>query len=108
MSNTYEWTVTKLESVESLNGLENAVSTVYWTLTGNDGVNTTEVKGTVNLDTPDADNFIAYSSLELSQVIDWVKAKLGEKLEGEYYQYLDQKLAEVARPVAVETALPWA
>jgi hypothetical protein len=107
MSNTYTWSVTKLESFASINGLENAVGRVYWNLSGTDNVNTVEVNGTVDLDLPDTEAFIAYSSLTQEQVIEWTKAKLGSKLENEYYQYLDQKLSEIARPEATETPMPW-
>ena len=107
MSNTDTWLVTKLESFPSIDGLENAVSRVYWQLDGADETNTVTVNGTVDLDLPTSNGFVAYGDLLQEQVIEWVKAKLGSKLENEYYQYLDQKLAEVARPEATETPIPW-
>ena len=108
MSNTYTWAITKLESFPSISGLENAVSRVYWQLDGTDGTNTVAVNGTVDLDLPNNEGFVAYADLTQEQVIEWTKAKLGSKLENEYYQYLDQKIAEIARPEATETPIPWA
>lgn len=109
MSNSYSWTIRKLESFESFNNLENAVSRVYWTVSGTDGTNTTAVEGTVDLDLPNPDNFTSYSGLTAEQVITWVKDKIGTVIENRYYEYLDQKLTELARPTnVIETTLPWA
>jgi predicted rRNA methylase YqxC with S4 and FtsJ domains len=107
MSNTYTWKITTLESFADINGLENAVSRVYWKLLGTDEVNTVEVNGTVDLDIPNSEGFIAYAELTEAQVVEWTKAKLGSKLENEYYQYLDQKLAESAKPASTVTPMPW-
>ena len=107
MSNIYTWKITTLESFANLNGLENAVARVYWKLLGTDNVNTDEVNGTVDLDLPTSEGFVAYSDLTEAQVIDWTKVKLGSKLENEYYQYLDQKLAESAKPESTVTPMPW-
>jgi hypothetical protein len=107
MSTTYTWEVTNLESFETINELTSVVSIIHWTLRAEDGFNSTAVNGTVNLDAPDTNNFVNYSDLTQEQVISWVKAKLGIKLENEYYQYLDQKLAELAKPAVITTPLPW-
>lgn len=107
MSTTYTWEVTNLESFETINELTNVVSVIHWTLQADDGVNSTAINGTVNLDAPEANTFVNYNDLTQEQVIGWVKTKLGTTLETGYYQYLDEKLLELAKPVVITTPLPW-
>ena len=108
MSNTYTWEILNLETVPSINELENVVAGVRWLITATDDVNSTTVEGTVELENPLAEEFIAYSDLTKEQVISWTQEKLGDDLTTDYYQYLDEHLSKIARPVAVVTDLPWA
>ena len=108
MSNTYTWEILNLETVPSINELENVVAGVRWLITATDDVNSTTVEGTVELENPLAEEFIAYSDLTKEQVILWTQEKLGDDLTTDYYQYLDEHLSKIARPVAVVTDLPWA
>lgn len=107
MSTTYTWEITNLESFETIDGLNNAVSVVHWLIRAEDAYNSVSVNGTVTLDIPTAGSFVEYNDLTQEQVINWTKSKIGSKLENEYYQYLDQKLSELARPVVVSNPLPW-
>jgi hypothetical protein len=106
MSNTYTWKILQLETVPSINGLENVVSVVRWLLTATDDINSTTVEGTVELENPLVEEFISYIDLTEDQVLQWTKSKLGNQ-ETQYYQYLDEQLSKIARPQAVATELPW-
>ena len=108
MSNTYTWKILNLETVQSINGLENVVSVVRWLLTATDDVNLTNVEGTVELENPSSDGFIVYSELSEDQVITWTREKLGLDLESKYHQYLDEKLSQLVKPKSVPADLPWA
>jgi len=106
MSNTYTWKILKLETVPSINELENVVSVVRWLLTATNDINTTTVEGTVELENPTVEEFIAYVDLTEEQVLEWTKSKLGNQVT-RYYQYLDEQLTKVARPQSIATELPW-
>ena len=108
MSTTYTWKVLNLEIIESINELENVISVVRWLITGADDTNTTTVEGTVELDIPTADRFIAYSELTEEQTLTWIKEKLGSVIENRYYLYIDEQLAKMAKPTTIAKDLPWA
>ena len=107
MSNTYTWKILNLETVPSIDGLENVVSIVRWLLTAANDTKSTTVEGTVELDNPLADGFIVYAELSEDQVLTWVKDKLGNDLTIDYYRYLDQQLEKLKKSVPVVTDLPW-
>ncbi len=108
MSNTYTWKILNLETIPSVNELEHVVAVVRWLITATDDVNSTTVEGTVELENPLAEEFIAYSDLTKEQVILWTREKLGDDLTTDYYRYLDEQLAKLVKPIAVVTDLPWA
>ena len=108
MENTYTWKILNLETIPSINGLENAVSVIRWLITATDATNSTTVEGTVELENPSAEGFIAYNNLTKDQVLVWTKATLGDELVTKYYEYLDQQLVKLAKPTPVPAELPWA
>jgi len=106
MSNTYTWKILNLETIPSINGLENVVAVVRWLLTATDNVNSTTVEGTVELENPLVEEFIAYRELTEEKVLEWTKLKLGNQ-ETQYYQYLDHQLSKMAKPQSTAAELPW-
>jgi hypothetical protein len=106
MSNTYTWKILNLETIPSINGLENVVSVVRWLLTATNDGNVSTVEGTVELENPLVEEFIAYSDLTEEKVLEWTKLKLGNQ-ETQYYQYLDEQLFKLARPQSTAAELPW-
>ena len=108
MSNTYTWKILNLETIPSINGLENAVAVIRWLITATDETNSTTVEGTVELGNPSAEGFIAYSDLSEEQALTWTKATLGDDLVTKYYQYLDQQLVKLTKLTPVPADLPWA
>ena len=107
MENTYTWKVLNLETVPSINGLENAVAVIRWLITATDESNSTTVEGTVELDNPSSEGYIAYGDLNEEQVLTWAKSTLGDELVTKYYQYLDQQLVKLTKLTPVPAELPW-
>ena len=62
----------------NMNGMNNIIKQVKFSITGTDGDNTVTNFFPVNLDYPDPKNFIAYENLTKDQIEQWVMAKVGE------------------------------
>lgn len=108
MTTTYTWTVTMLECVPAANGLQNIVQTIRWKLSGDDGVNSTEINNVTTINPPDSGEFIQYSSLTEAQVITWLTDALGEHGVTEAKSLVDKILELIANPPVVTPELPWA
>lgn len=104
----YTWKIETLETMPSVNGLENVVATVHWRLFGTDDTNTANVYGSINLEAPDSDNFYQYTALTQEQIIEWTKAALGHDKVNSFYETLNNQLATLSNPQKVVTELPWA
>ena len=107
MSNNYSWKIETLESLPSVNGLEDVVASVHWRIFGENGVATTSVYGSVNLEAPDSDNFCRYTELAPEQIIEWAKAALGQDRINGLYESIDNQLSALTEPQKVKKELPW-
>jgi len=93
-----------MDTAPSENGLTDVVKVIHWRLTATDGTNTADVFSTLPLDTPDAENFTAFSELTEAQVISWVESKLNlESIKTS----LDERLERIANPPIVVKQGPW-
>jgi hypothetical protein len=75
MALTYTWNFPTLEVAPSLDGLEQVVTTVHWTLTAQDGSYVASCYGSVGLDAPGTP-YTEFAQLTKAQVESWVKAKI--------------------------------
>jgi len=71
------WTINTLEVEPQRGQLADVVVTAHWRCGVVDGEHAAEVYGSVALDAPVAGSFCPFANLEESQVIEWVKAKVG-------------------------------
>ena len=108
MTTTYTWTVTMLECVPAANGLQNIVQTIRWKLSGDDGVNSTEINNVTPIAPPNSGEFIQYSNLTEEQVITWLTDTLGEQRVAEAKSVVDNMLELMANPPVITPELPWA
>ena len=110
MTTTYTWAIPKNGlKVQSVNGQENTVTHVKFTVTATDGTNTVDVENLVEVTLDPNAEFVPFASLTEAKVIDWVKAQLGNKVAA-YEKMLNARLERKAnpptKPAVVE--LPWA
>jgi len=91
----------------TVNGLENTVKQVEWTLTGEEAGQKFELPQTTNLGDPDSSNFVPLTSLTEAAVMAWVEAT-DERIPNikAHIQYVLEK--EIARASLVSTPMPWA
>jgi DNA polymerase III delta subunit len=111
MTTTYIWAIPKNGlKVQLVNGQENTVTRVGFTITATDGTNTVNIQSSVKVPLDPNAEFVPFANLTEAKVIDWVKAQLDDKKVEMFENMLNVKLERKAnppvRPVAVEA--PWA
>ena len=105
MANTYTWKVGQCDRT-----LETGViTTLHYTVTAvtEDGVYSAGAYGSVSLETPNAEDMIAYDSVTEAQAISWAQAAIGgaDKVS-EIHAALDAQLTEKRTPTT-GTGTPW-
>jgi archaellin len=110
MTTTYTWAIPKNGlKVQSVNGQENTVTNVNFTVTATDGTNTVDLQSSVKVPLDPNAEFVPFANLTEAKVIDWVKVNLGNKVatfEKMLNNRLERKANPPAKPAVVE--LPWA
>ena len=98
----------KINSIRTatVNGLENTVKQVAWTLVGEEADQKFELPQTTNLADPDSANFVQLTSLTEANVIAWVEAT-ETNMDGikSHIQFVLSK--EVAKAALADTPMPW-
>jgi hypothetical protein len=91
----------------TVNGLENTVKQVEWTLTGEEADQKFELPQTTELGDPDSATFVPLASLTETAVMAWVEAT-DERIPAikAHIEYVLGK--EVAKAALVSTPMPWA
>lgn len=91
---------------QTVNGLENVVKQVDWTMTGTEGNQSFELPQTTTVPDPQAETFIPLANLTEQQVISWVEANESRipAIQAHIQAVLDR---EVAKAQLVKTAMPW-
>jgi hypothetical protein len=110
MATTYTWSVPKNGlKVQTVNGQENTVTRVGFSITATDGTNTVNTQSSVKVPLDPNAEFVPFASLTEAKVIDWVKANLGSNVAA-YEKMLNAKLERKANPPtrAAVVESPWA
>lgn len=110
MTTTYTWTIPENGlRVQTVNGQENTITDVNFTVTATDGKNTVSTQNSVVVPLDENAQFVPFAQLTEAKVLEWVKAQLGEKVEI-FKTTLNKKLQHKANPPARPTVveLPWA
>ena len=99
----------KINSIRTatVNGLENTVKQVAWTLVGEEAGQKFELPQTTDLADPASENFIQLTSLTEADVTSWVEATETRMpgIKAHIQMVLDK---EVAKAALAETPMPWA
>ena len=96
MANQYKWIVSGLHAKIQEGELSNVIESVHWRYQAEDADgNIADVYGSVGLEAPDAESFVAHEDLTQADVESWLEAKLDvESLKAG----LDAKLEAIANP----------
>jgi hypothetical protein len=104
MSVTYSWNVNTMDVAPSANNLNNVVKVVHWRLIASDGTNSVDSYGSVSLEEPSQNDFVAFNNLTEQKVISWVESKINVT---EVKDNLNTQLAKLANPSIVVKQGPW-
>jgi hypothetical protein len=109
MSITYTWDFPQLEVAPSLDGHEQVVQTVHWTLTAQDGAFVAGCYGSVGLDAPGTP-YTEFAALTKAQVEGWVKAKIdaGRQKVADMEQNLAGDIEAQKHPKTISVKPPFA
>jgi hypothetical protein len=101
--NTYKWVVSSLDAKIEDGELSNVIETVHYRYQATDADgNVADVYGSVGLESPDAESFIAHEDLTQADVEAWLEAKLDvESMQAG----LDAQLDAIANPIHVSLSL---
>jgi hypothetical protein len=91
----------------SAEGQTNVINNVHWRLLGTDGIYKGEIYGNLGLPFTADKSFIEYADLTQEQVIDWVKANLGDERIDGLKEAIDVQIDAQANP-KTGSGLPWA
>jgi hypothetical protein len=96
MANTYRFVISGLHAKIQEGELSNVIESVHWRYQAEDADgNIADVYGSVGLEAPDAESFVAHEDLTQADVEAWLEAKLDvESLKAG----LDAKLEAIANP----------
>ena len=103
MANTYQWVISGLHAKIQEGELSNVIESVHWRYQAEDADgNIADVYGSVGLEAPDAESFVAHEDLTQADVEAWLEAKLDvESLKAG----LDAKLEAIANPTHISLNL---
>lgn len=97
------YTINKLEIAPLENQLVNVVKTVHYSAKMNDGIYEAEIINSVNLASPNPNQFIAYDSLSEEVVIGWIKNFINED---SIKSALEDKITSLKNPTVYQDP-PW-
>ena len=102
MANTYKFVISGLHAKIQEGELSNVIESVHWRYQAEDGENIADVYGSVGLEAPEADAFIAYEDLTQADVEGWLEANLDvESLKAG----LDAQLEAQANPTHISLSI---
>ena len=103
MANTYKWVISSLEAKIQEGELSNVIESIHYRYQAEDADgNVADVYGSVGLEAPKADSFIAFENLRDSDVIGWLEADLDvESMK----VGLDAQLEEIANPTHITLSI---
>lgn len=102
---TFTIKVTGLRTA-TINGIENAVKQVEWTMVGTEGDQTFELPQSTTVPDPQSEGFVPLTNLTEAQVVAWIEAH-DTRIPGikSHIQLVLNR--EIARANLVSTPMPW-
>jgi hypothetical protein len=104
---TFTYDIASLECKPEINGVENIVETVHWTVKAVDGDYSVGAYGSVRLTVDEAANFEPYEDLTKEEIVTWTKDALGEEAVTRLEAALADQIETMKNPPVVKPPLPW-
>ncbi len=105
MSIVYNWQVSQLNCLPSVEGKQDYVVTAHWQCNGVDGDYSGSVYSTCSFSVVQGEAFTPYDQLTQDQVLGWVWANGVDKAATE--AAVEQQVANAKNPPVVSPKLPW-
>lgn len=105
---TYDWCIEQLLAAPEKDGLTDVVQTIHWRLNAEaeDGLTAT-CYGSVGLQSPDPDEFVAYEGLSKETVVGWLHSTMGEDEVIQIEANLMGEINKKRNPPVVAKPVPW-
>lgn len=107
---TINWKILEIEWIHRVGSLAKVINSVKYQCEATQDDHTCILPGTIILDTPNSESYIAYSEVTETQVINWVKNKLGSskvsELEASVTTILQEDI-DSGKPQKHISSLPW-
>lgn len=107
MPTAYTWQFESLDVYPTYGAVTNAVESMHWRLTADDGLgHQATAYGEVKAGPVDPDNFIPFASLTLATVQGWCEAQMGGEVD-EVKAVLAGQINEQVSPTISSLSPPW-
>lgn len=104
----YNWNVVQMDCYPQVQGEDDVVFTVHWTVSANDGTYSSSAYGSTGIAVDESGSFTPYNQLTKDQVIGWVQSAMGVDAVTSLQESLDKQIQDQINPPVVTPALPWA
>ena len=105
MTITYTWTVVQMDAYPEVDGEQDVVFTVHWTLNGTNGTYSGSTYGSVGVTVNPDEPFTPYADLTQEQVLGWIWTSGVDKDANE--ANVAQQIENQINPPVVTPPLPW-
>jgi len=106
MAITYTWTIDEMFTYPNMDGRENVVFGVNYTLSGTDGSYSSSASGSMPLPSPESE-FTTYADLTENEVVGWVQEILGSDKVAELEVGIYHQINDQIKPSVMTLPLPW-
>jgi len=109
MSNTYNWTIERIEYQPTAHGQNKVANILHWVYAATDetGNFTANLFNSTVITYDPTSVYIDFDNLTHDIVVGWLEAALGSETIASFKTQLDTKLEELASPKSVITTPPW-
>ncbi len=104
---THNWNVDQVECLPNLNGFENIITRVGWTLTTTDGKDTVTSSRVTDISVSPGATFTNFNELTEKLILSWVHDELGLNGTKIYEEENERELSTLSLPKLVSPNLPW-
>lgn len=108
MANTYVWQFERLDVFNTYQTVTDAVESMHWRLTADDGLgHTAQAYGEVKAGPVDVENFILFDELTLETVQGWCEVAMGADEVNAIKAFLARQIDEQVSPTVLPMPPPW-
>lgn len=107
MPNAYTWQFESLDVIPTYQSVQNAVESMHWRLTADDGLgHTATAYGETKAGAVDVNNFVPFAELTLATVQSWCEVQMGGEVDAIKAALVGQ-INEQVSPTIQSLPPPW-